>query len=200
MCFRKSLFAILVVFSYVNSYSQDFDFPDSDTSSLYTGFASFFLIPTYIVEGPTIYMGGMGAVLINERFIIGGYGMRKTGQTYVVKGSYDGKMLGMGNGGIITGYSPYPGKRVRPVFQTCIGWGGISIASNDSKGYAITEKFNRIIVLSPSISADVRLFSFVWLSLGVNYLYLSGIDIDGYTPNDFNKFGGYISLKAITGN
>lgn len=195
----RTIFVFLSIFVFQSSYCQDFEVPDSDTSSVSSGFASVFMIPTYIVDGPAIYMGGIGSLLLNERIMIGGFGMRKTGQTYVVKGSFIGKELSMGNGGIVVGYSPFPGKRIRPVLQLCLGWGGISLTSNDNKGYAITEKFNRIYVLSPSISADIRLYSFVWLSLGVNYLYLSGVEIDGYTPSDFNKPGGYISIKAITG-
>jgi|GEM_PF-6065097 len=198
---RNYLFVSIILSLYGSVLSgQEEIFQQADTGSSYSGFASVFVIPTSLSEQNAVYMGGIGSVIISDRIIVGGYGMRKTGKTYADKGALNGKMMSFGSAGLIGGYTFPITKRIKPVFQCFAGWAGLTLSSTDSKGYAITEAFNRLGVISPSVSVDFNLFWSLWLSAGFEYMFVGGVSIDGYSDSDFSKPGAYISLKLMTGD
>jgi hypothetical protein len=201
MMIRKvKIFSLLILYCSC-VFSQDI--PESDNDSLLSGngFASVYFIPSSIGSKMVYYMGGAGSLIVNEKYMIGGYGLRKTGTMYAEKGALKGKMMSLGSAGILLGYRFFTlSSRVRPVFQCQAGWGGLTVSTTDSKGYAITDQFNRLLVVMPSLSVDYHLFWQMWLSAGAGYMWINGVDLDGYTEQDFSRFGGYISLKVITGS
>ena len=170
--------------------------PDSVAGRL---FASVFFLPSSIGSNMVYYLGGSGSLIVNQKYMIGGYGLRKTGTMYAEKGALKGKMMSLGSAGLLLGYTLGVSSKVRPVFQCQAGWGGLTVSTTDSKGYAITEQFNRLLVIIPSVSADFHLFWQIWVSGGVGYLWMNGINVDGYSEQDFSRFSGYLSLKVITG-
>ncbi len=200
MSVRILLFSILFYYNTVVILAQEEIYPEPDTSSAYSGFASIFVIPTAIASDYVAYLGGIGSVLINDKIIIGGYGMRKTGMLHANKGPFSGKMMTFGSAGLVGGYTFNTNKRLKPVIQCFVGWGGLTFSSTDAKGYAVTEEFNRVGVVSPSLSVDFNLVSFMWFSVGANYMFVGGITADGYSNRDFSKPGVYISVKLMTGN
>jgi hypothetical protein len=200
MIVRILLFSFLFCFNTAVIFAQEDNYPEPDTSSAYSGFASVFVIPTAIASDYVAYLGGIGSVLINDRIIIGGYGMRKTGTMHADRGLYSGKMMTFGSAGLVGGYTFKSYKRFKPVIQCFVGWGGLTLSSTDAKGYAVTEEFNRVGIVSPSLSVDYNLISFLWVSVGANYMYVGGITADGYSNGDFSKPGAFISVKLMTGN
>ena len=199
MPFKILLFFSVLLINPLIVSSQEDNSSENDTSSVYSGFASIFFIPSSIGSETVVFLGGIGSVMIKDKIIVGGYGMRKTGMMYAEKGLLKGKMLSLGSAGLIGGYTFPAFRKVKPVIQCFVGWGGLTVSTADSKGYAITEEFNRLLVITPSLSVDINLHSFLWLSLGAEYMYVKGITLDGYTNSDFSRPGGYISLKVMTG-
>lgn len=197
---RILLFSIIFFGNVAFISAQEDNFTEPDTSSAYSGFASVFVIPTAISSDYIAYMGGIGAVLINDRIIIGGYGMRKTGMLYADKGLFSGKMMSYGGAGLVSGYTFKASERIKPVIQCFVGWGGLTFSSADAEGYAITERFNRLGVLVPTISVDFNLAWYLWVSVGAEYMLVNGVNADSYSNSDFSKPGAFIAIKVMTGN
>jgi len=193
------IFLVILLVKY-QSFSQEEDIEEADTNSAYSGFASVFAIPSSIGSKNVLFIGGIGSVIINDKYILGGYGMRKTGMMYAEKGNFTGKMISIGSAGIVGGYDFAASHRIKPVFQCFAGMGGLTVSTADSKGYSITEEFNRLAVFVPAICIEFNVFWYLWLTAGVDYMYVSGVKFDGYSNSDFSRFGGYVSLKVMTGN
>lgn len=198
---RKVQIVVLFVFWAGGVFSQDIPEPENDSLLSGNGFASVYFIPSSIGSKMAYYVGGAGSLMVNEKYLIGGYGLRKTGTMYAEKGALQGKMMSLGSAGILLGYRFFTlSSRVRPVFQCQAGWGGLTVSTTDSKGYAITDHFNRLMVVMPSLSADYHLFWQLWISAGAGYVWMKGVNLDGYSEQDFSRFSGYLSLKVITGS
>jgi hypothetical protein len=200
MSLKIIFFSVLLCLNATIIFAQEESFPEPDTNSVYSGFASIFVIPSTIASDYVAYLGGIGSVLINDKIIVGGYGMRKTGMLYADRGAFSGKMMTFGSAGLVGGYTFGANRRIKPVIQCFVGWGGLTLSSTDAKGYAVTEKFNRVGVVSPSLSVDFNVVSFLWLSIGANYMFVGSVNADGYSNSDFSKPGAFFSVKLMTGN
>lgn len=139
--------------------------------------------------GKTAFMvGGHGAVVLNSKFALGGFGQGMTGSpdfNGAVYG-YDNPLeISMGFGGIFLEYMPFRHKLLHPSFSLPIGLGGASVrdVSSDAKISKTT-----LVAFTPRVGFDFNLGKTAVVSLFAGYQFIKtkdGFMIDG------NKLSGW---------
>ncbi|MCF8331512.1 MAG: hypothetical protein K9H84_03585 [Bacteroidales bacterium] len=149
-----------------------------------------------------VYSGGGGAVLINQKLFIGGYGeglaTKHTLDESVVS-CPDKNALAFGYGGIWIGYIYQPLKLIHLNINTLIGWGGISLYDDEFDVHNL-EHCDRdgVFVLLPQIEMEVNLTSWMKFTAGAGYRFTTGISNSIYDTDIFNQPN--IRLGVMFGN
>lgn len=157
-----------------------------------------------------VFVGGGGAVIINQTFFFGGYGMGLTTdkpQYSITINRENAEPLSftnlrpqIGHGGFWLGYIHQSHKIVHWALSTKIGWGGITY-SQGSNDYQIDELgSDGIFVVSPQAEIEINLFTWFKLNLGVGYRYVGGIDAKYNTPEGLQPIMASGALKSPTGS
>jgi len=162
-------------------------------------------------------MGGGAALLIDQRFFIGGYGLGLTTRhlrSYNVY-NYDGTpdiMLDdvytrFGHGGFWLGYIHNPKKAINFGGNLKLGWGSYSFTN---KRYPYEEDswetyaLDNVFVITPQVDMNMNLLKWMRLSVGVGYRVVTGVDKTYYTmENNTLVEKPYMeknALNSVTGN
>lgn len=136
-------------------------------------------------------MGGEGAVLFNQSFFFGGYGMGTTNfptyelteynwlldQNLTVK-----KNIIFGHGGFYTGFVFMPNKPIHFGVSSKFGWGAISLIdefynSNHYPRNEINETMvDPIFVITPQAEIEMNFTSWFKINFGIGYRIVTGVD------------------------
>ncbi len=162
-------------------------------------------------------MGGGAALLIDQRFYIGGYGMGLTTRHLRSFETYEPELAEtehlkdvytrFGHGGIWLGFILNPQKAVNFGANVKLGWGSYSITDKKYPGeeykwenYAI----DNVFVFSPEIDVNLNLLKWMRLSIGVGYRLVSGVN-ETYLALDQGaiyerQYFDSDALNSLTGN
>lgn len=166
-------------------------------------------------------MGGGGALLIDQRFFIGAYGMGLT--TSLIKNytRYDYNQekniyspdlyTRFGHGGFWLGYIHQPKKVIHWGANAKIGWGAITL--NDLKYPGSDYQWesyasDNVFVVTPEIDMGVNLLKWMRVNVGLGYRVVTGVDKtyayedangqivqkEYFDSNAFSNFEGSVTL------
>lgn len=134
-----------------------------------------------------VYTGGGGAVLFNQTFYAGGYGMGLSTQhtrdeLFLMNSSdepveYYDLYTHFGHGGFWLGYIHESYKAVHFGVSTKLGWGSVSLTEQD---YTIDKWDNvvndNVFVLNPQVEVELNLFKWFKFNGGIGYQFVAGLD------------------------
>lgn len=134
--------------------------------------------------------GGGGAMLIDRKLWIGGFGegldINKS-YTYLTNDGERVIALDMGYGGLWTGYKIKPGDVIHPQVDVKLGWGGVSA---DDAGNGREYLSSSIFVFIPSAGVEVNVTRVFRVQLMAGYRSVSGSDIPFANSSDLSGFVG----------
>ena len=151
--------------------------------------------------------GAGGAVLINNQFFIGGYGLGMISMNelnysvYSINGRISYPHTVMGHGGLWFGYIHQPNKAVHLALSTKIGFGGLTYSNKNTDNWWDENEWaiDGVFVFTPQAEIELNLLKWFKFNAGVGYRLVSGTgsiyyDIDG-NPTFNNK-----DLSGLTGS
>ena len=126
--------------------------------------------------------GGGGAVLFDNTFFIGGYGLGLTGNNDV---TFEGEDFtsSFGHGGIWLGYNIKPDNLIHMGVETKLGWGEVStksIASNQ------TVNTDDVFIFNPQFYGEANIAYWFKVNASVGYQKTIGVDSQFYDSTDFD--------------
>jgi hypothetical protein len=167
-----------------------------------------------------VSVGGGGAILFNQKFFIGGYGIgtasshERNLSIYVeeigTNETYENLSTGLGHGGFWLGYIHNPHQPIHLGISTKIGFGSITLDQRNSQFNSDhNEKFesDNVFVLMPQLELEMNLLKWMKVNLAVGYRYVSGVNKqypfmengdtvykDYFGKEDFNKVYGNVTI------
>lgn len=144
-------------------------------------------------------MGGGGGVILNDKFMIGGFGYGLTNRIDAERTNKDGKLiyddlyLEFGYGGMWFAYTIKGSAPIHPVINLQFGNGNISLvnSNNSPAGYS-----DNLFILNPAIELEMNITRFFRMSVGGNYRMAFGVNkIEGFEDKDFTRAGGFLAFK-----
>jgi hypothetical protein len=143
-------------------------------------------------------MGGVGAVLFNQSFFFGGYGM---GLVNVPKYVYpepkfqnENENIIFGHGGFYLGYIFRPNKPFHFGVSSKIGWGMIQLFEKDYNynggapiypPYYDEYMYDNVFVITPQVEGELNIANWFKFNFGLGYRITTGIDAtyEAYNSN-----------------
>ena len=149
-------------------------------------------------------MGGGGAVLFNQSFFFGGYGMGTVNfPTYTYpQPSYDtqNKNIVFGHGGFYTGFVFKPNKPIHIGVSSKFGWGGITIMDdfyNNNYYYPYEDYIvDQVFVITPQLEAEMNITNWFKVNMGLGYRIVTGVDAT-YKPINSTENVPYFESNAF---
>jgi hypothetical protein len=148
------------------------------------------------------FMGGGGAILLNQTFFFGGYGEGLTTQYhedlyYPSEGSVIknfSEQITFGHGGLWMGYIHHAQSPIHAGISSKFGWGTINPWDENHKPDNSSEFTDHVYVIIPQLEAEFNFFKWLKLNVGVGYRVVTGVDKEYYwndeliyDKKDFNK-------------
>jgi hypothetical protein len=151
-------------------------------------------------------VGLEGGILFNQRTYLGIFGISSLAPSNISKiefrsGNYE-KDIHLVQTGLLLGRKFSPNSAIHLNFSTRVG-GGILIRSdryNDNWNYDNAETAEGVFLISPSLSIEANLFTWMQLHAGGGYTFMTGNQVYGLSPqNDLSlpylqfgiSFGGF---------
>lgn len=132
--------------------------------------------------------GGGGALLINQKFFVGGYGMGISTEhdfPTIYKQNpneeIDNLRINFGHGGLWLGYINNSHKLIHWGISTRIGGGGISLMDRNidyDEDYEFSQ--DAVFVLSPSLEMEINLARWFKMNINAGYRLVTGISDEKY--------------------
>lgn len=152
---------------------------------------------TQIKNEPAVLIGGRGGWIINHTFVIGGGGYGLANQIeadYFI--DYSKPYINFGYGGLELEYIIQSDQLVHFSIYTLIGAGSVNYRDNSHGGWEDWDYNNdEFFVFEPALNVEVNITSFFRINAGANYRYISGVNYDNLTNEDFSGFSGVLTLK-----
>lgn len=165
-------------------------------------------------------MGGGAAMLFNQKFYLGAYGMGLTTRhlkSYIQidpSGNLrpdDQLYTRFGHGGLWLGYIHKPQNAIHWGVNTKIGWGGITLNDlvHPGSDYKWENYYSdNVFVLSPEVNVGFNLLKWMRVDLGVGYRLVTGVDdiygdkfvdgdiiqVEAFESDAFNSVTGSVTL------
>lgn len=160
----------------------------------FSGFGGFLLQFGNAEGSMAVYPGGGGALLINQKFFVGGYGLGLANTSFhnnvEVEGvRYDRLRTNFGHGGFWLGYINHSEKLIHFGVSAKIGWGELALYDDrfdiDNLDYLAKDA---VFVMTPQIEAEMNITQWFKINLGVGYQWVSGVNDHTYTHTDVQIF------------
>ena len=186
---KKFLF-ILSFATLTAAYGQRPDVLIGNDYESISGFGGVFISLASIDGQVMPYTGGGGAVLLDNTFYFGGYGLGLSGDLSVeVAGTeYD---VNFNHGGFMLGYNIEPSKLVHFGVSSKIGWGSIDYRS---KSDLTNDTNDQVFILYPQAEVEFNMTHWFKLNVGVGYQQVLGVDDFFYKQSDVSSPAGSISF------
>ncbi|WP_462253997.1 hypothetical protein [Ekhidna sp.] len=126
--------------------------------------------------------GGGGAVLFDNTFFIGGYGLGLTGNHEFSQGGND-LTSSFGHGGFWLGYVIKPDDLLHMGVDTKLGWGSIT-TKNRGTNEEIGE--DDVFVFNPQFFGEANIAYWFKINASVGYQKTIGVDNTYFDPGDFD--------------
>ena len=155
-----------------------------------TGFGSVLFSFASLDGDLSTLTGGGGAVLFDNTFFIGGYGLGMTGnkEFEIENDTYSSSF---GHGGFWLGYIIRPSDLLHLGIDTKLGWGGITTKSDALNGGEVDDD---VFVFNPQLFGEVNIAYWFKLNAGVGFQKTVGVDDDFFDASDFDSPTFNISL------
>lgn len=126
--------------------------------------------------------GGGGAVLFDNTFFIGGYGLGLAGNKEFELNGND-YSTSFGHGGFWLGYNIKPDDLLHMGVETRLGWGSIT-----TKSSVTNEEVNEddVFVFNPQFFGEVNVAYWFKVNAGVGYQKTIGVDNNFFDATDFD--------------
>ncbi|NQZ76580.1 MAG: hypothetical protein HRT61_10805 [Ekhidna sp.] len=134
--------------------------------------------------------GGGGAVLFDNTFFIGGYGLGLASNAETTLDGMD-YSSSFRHGGFWLGYNIKPDELVHFGVETRLGWGGIT-----TKSVGTNQEVNDddVFVFNPQLYGEANIAYWFKINAGVGYQKTIGVDSDFFDDGDFDGLTFGISL------
>lgn len=191
---KRTLLISFVVLSYTYGFGQNTrpkTLIGNDPEEI-SGFGSVLFSFTTIDGSLSTLSGGGGAVLFDNTFFVGGYGLGLTGNS---DQTIDGENYSSSfrHGGFWLGYHIRPEDLIHFGIDTKLGWGSIKTRSN-----ALTERVNDdVFVFSPSGFVEANISYWFKVNAGVGFQKTIGVENDFFKASDFD--GPVFNLSLVFG-
>ncbi|WP_425389740.1 hypothetical protein [Ekhidna sp.] len=126
--------------------------------------------------------GGGGAVLFDNTFFIGGYGLGlTTNKETTLDGA--GYSSSFDHGGFWLGYNIKPDELLHLGIDTKLGWGGIT-----TKSEATNQEVNEddVFVFNPSFYGEANIAYWFKINANIGFQKTIGVDSQYFDPGDFD--------------
>lgn len=183
-----------------------------------SGFAGIFNEFSGIDNDFAFSMGGGAALLIDQRFFLGGYGMGVTTRHLRDYSWYDSYMeenikyydlyTRFGHGGFWLGYIHNPKKAINFGLNAKLGWGAVTLTDKLYKDYEdgwYNYMTDNVFVITPQFDLNLNLLKWMRASVGIGYRIVTGVN-ETYMYDDPDK--GMVekayfeenAFNSVTGN
>lgn len=198
------IFAIFL-FSSISLYAQNETETLFGRSTRISGFGAPIVEFSNIKGQFAVSNGGGGAVLFNQTFFLGGYGISMS-NSIAVNASGTSQRLDFGHGGFWLGYVNSHKKLVHFTSGLRLGWGGLNLKNNNSFGNNFNTRLSNCFVATPEVGFEVNITSFFKISATAGYRFVSGVGNVQFTDtqgaitesisnSDFNSPMGSLTFK-----
>jgi hypothetical protein len=163
-----------------------------------SGFGGFMIGFTPVEGNIKAMSGGGGAILINNAFYLGGYGMGMAEDLVVESNSID-YAVDYSHGGLMLGFVVLPSRMTHLGLSSKIGWGEITFNEYNSRGTGFVggRITDNVFILNPQAELEVNMTSWFKINANVGYQLANGVNNFYYTGNDFN--GATFGLSFLFG-
>lgn len=135
--------------------------------------------------------GGGGAILLNKKFFIGGYGFRLSNDVNITVTDTDQSILNFNHGGLWLGYIHQPTSLIHFGGSLKIGRGTVSLHELPTTIPPVNFPnfdFNsdNVLVFSPQGEIEMNVTKWFKLNAGIGYRMVTGVNNDYLNKNDLN--------------
>lgn len=191
----KRTFTILLLVAAVFAHAQN-DRPKtligSDPENI-SGFGAVLFSFTSIDGELATLTGGGGAVLFDNAFFVGGYGLGMTGDRKITEGG-ENYTTSFEHGGFWLGYNIKPVELIHLGIDAKLGWG--EITSRPST-VGVLENSDKVFVFYPQVNAEVNFSYWFKANAGLGYQKTIGVDDFHFSKSDFD--GVAFSIQLLFG-
>jgi hypothetical protein len=136
----------------------------------------------------SVFSGGGGAVLLNQTFFFGGYGMGLASQhsreditVYDPipdeSTTYRNLATEFGHGGFWLGYIHQSYKKVHLAASSKFGWGALTLIDEDYMSDELWSLVTDVVfVVTPQLEVEMNLFRWFKVNIGAGYRFVTGVD------------------------
>ncbi|MDO9511784.1 MAG: hypothetical protein Q7J34_08490 [Bacteroidales bacterium] len=188
---------------------------DDENGIQITGFGAPIFEFSEIDNDLSVCMGGGGAVMFNQQFYIGGYGMGLVPvngkYNFSMRNFINGQLIQYSNlspifahGGLWLGYIHDSDKIVHYGLSTKIGWGTLGFVDLQYNIHDSEIGIDPIFVITPQAEIEINMLKWFKVNFGLGYHYVGGVDatyvnndnknIRYYDKNAFNSLTGSVTL------
>jgi len=151
----------------------------------FSGFGSFMLNFGSNNKDGYVLSGGGGAALINKTYFIGGFGMNGNINTIAETDAI--KSVDLNYGGFWFGYIYNKDMLIHPTASLKLGWGSATVKRDGIS--------DNIFALVPQVGAELNVFKWAKVELGLGYQLISGINLINVSASQFRKLQIGLELK-----
>lgn len=201
----KPYLILLAIFLLLGLLWQNADAQRNDVSSFLSkdrvqisGFGGPFLEISSIDNKANPSMGAELALLIDQKFFIGCYGIGTKTSVKNILPEYQEAYLSFVHRGFWIGYINSSNQIVNVGFNLKVGGGELDLYKGDSYACFSDEK-NKIdedglFVLTPEANIDFNIATWMKATLGLGYRYVSGINTDYYNNSNLRSLEGSLGF------
>lgn len=183
------LFTLCLMSLGLTAQNQDYNYL-SDGDWRLSGFGAYMIEFSGINGEFGVSSGGGGALLVNQTFYLGGYGIGLSND--VVYNNPDVQYnISFGHGGLWVGYIFRSDQLLHLAASSKFGWGNLTLTDfND----ATLDKDN-IFVITPQIEGEVNVNRWFRVNVGLGYRYTAGITNNYVDDSAINGPVGTLSFQ-----
>lgn len=150
-----------------------------------SGFGGFMMELSSINHDLNVSTGGGGAVLLNQVFYIGGYGMSNHSEASYSNFTSQNlpANLNFHHGGLWVGYIFKPNKLIHYNVSTKFGWGNIRVTETNVPRETVLN--DNIFALTPQVEAEINIAYWFRINASVGYRLVDGVNNQYYRTSDF---------------
>ena len=139
--------------------------------------------------------GGGGAIIINQKLFIGGYGLKLAPvieKDLILDGQdYKDLEINFKHGGFWVGYIHDFRKLVHFGGSAKFGWGNISMDHAGLPGGGFED---HVLVITPQVEAEINISKWFKINGGLGYRMVTSVNDNVFSQSDFNSPVGSISF------
>lgn len=151
---------------------------------------------------PGILVGGRGGWIINHSFVLGGGGYGLVNdikadeiRTNFIDPFYD-RYINFGYGGVELEYIVQSDQLVHLSVYTLIGAGAVSYRDRNWNDFGDwNSPTDAFFVFEPAVNAELNIISFMRISAGLSYRFISGATLDSISNSDLDGPSAVLTFK-----